>query len=346
MVTSIELHLPTPVRCLESDDRGELWLKDDARVCTIYGGNKPRKLQRLLTAAQERGARRLVTVGAIGSHHVLATGLLGKSLGLPTIAIALARPYSPHAEQATKETLEAGVELVALGSARDLVSAARRLLQRGDYWIPPGGSSGLGALGYLDAARELKQQIDAGELPKPDAIVVALGSGGTAAGLLAGIASLSLDIDLVAVSVLHFPFARQAVLALARSAIQHQALRVDPGSLDRLTIDSRWVGKGYGHATAAGELAMRTASSLGLSLEGTYTAKAFACALALLRGPEDRGNVAPLAASRRRDSWLLPNLSEGRRILFWSTFSGVPIATPIDRTTTLPPALRRLFYSP
>lgn len=346
MATPIELQVPTPVRCLESNERSELWLKDDARVCATYGGNKPRKLRYLLEAAQARGARRLVTAGAIGSHHVLATGLLGNSIGLPTTAIVLPRPYSQHAEQTTIQALEAGVDLVALGGALDLANLSKRLWRPGDYWIPPGGSSGLGTLGYLDAATELKQQIDARLLPKPDVIVVALGSGGTAAGLLAGFVSQALDIHLVAVSVLHLPFARQVVLSLAKSAMRRHGNQIEAGSFENLTIDASWLGKGYGHETAAGEQAIRHASSLGLPLEATYTGKAFACALALLRGSEDRGNVAARTAYRHRDSSPLPNLSVGRRILFWSTFSGVSLATPVGRTITLPPALRRLFHSP
>src|SRR5262245_61649799 len=59
----------------------ELWIKRDDESGVAYGGNKVRKLEFLLGEARARGARRLVTLGAIGSHHVLATAIYGKQAG-------------------------------------------------------------------------------------------------------------------------------------------------------------------------------------------------------------------------------------------------------------------------
>ncbi len=338
-VREIELIVPSPVRRLIASPTHELWLKDDGQICQAYGGNKPRKLVHLLDDARRRGAKRLVTTGAVGSHHVLATGLLGKRIGLPTTAIALPRAYSPHAEQTTLRTLEAGVELIALGSPLDLGHLATRLVRRGDYWIPPGGSNGLGAIGYLEATQELERQILEHRIPEPDVIVVALGSGGTAAGLLAGLASTGLRSHLVAVSVLRLPMARTLIEAMARAALRRIHRPSSPDFSSILTIDSEWIGKGYGHATAAGELAMAEAASLGLVLESTYTGKAFASALARLRGSSGRGNVSIHSGMRARDP------TEPRRILFWSTFSAVSLSTTTDSAVTLPPAFSRLFRS-
>jgi D-cysteine desulfhydrase len=316
-----ELKVPSPVRRLMVEGSRELWLKDDSLVCPIYGGNKPRKLVRLLSDAIRLGARRLVTVGALGSHHVLATGLLGRHVGLPTTAVALPRPYSEHAEQTAIDTLAAGVELVPLGSPIDLARLLPHLWRRGDYWVAPGGSNARGALGYVDAVSELKLQIQQRQLPQPDFIVVALGSGGTAAGLLAGITRERLATRLVAVSVLHIPLARRLVLTLARGALREGGGTL-PDFSSQLTVDNTWIGKGYGHSTAAGELAMAEASSLGLSLEATYTAKSFASALSLYRATAD-----------------------SERILFWSTFSAVSLARTTSCAVTLPSALKRLFRS-
>lgn len=344
---AVELSCPTPVRRLlvGGDDGSELWLKDDSRISSVYGGNKPRKLAHLLRAALASNAKRLVTVGALGSHHVLATGLLGRSLGLKTTALAVARPYSIHAEQTTLRTLEADVEIIPVGSPLQWAGALLRLRRPGDFFIPPGGSNVLGCLGYLEAALELKAQIDAGLIPEPDAIVVALGSGGTAAGLLAGLNAIGIGAQLVAVPVLKLPLAHAYVRRLASSAFRrfHQAgsrtatSPRDSGEL--LRIDSRWLGRGYGYPTAAGELAIAEGAALGLSLESTYTGKAFACALALLRGLTDRGNV-------KHQNVLEPALRRGKRILFWSTFSGVPLAAAPNSHVTLSPALKRLLRAP
>jgi D-cysteine desulfhydrase len=314
------LIVPSPVRRLLVEQTNELWLKDDSLICAVYGGNKPRKLVHLLDDAVKRGAKRLVTVGALGSHHVLATGLMGRHIGLPTTAIVLPRPFSNHAEQTTTNTLAAGVELIALGNPGDLRRLVGRVGRRGDYWIPPGGSNAIGALGYLEAARELKRQIDEQLVPLPDVIVVALGSGGTAAGLLAGLASEKLSTELVAVAVLRLPLATAVVQSLGRAALRRSGCATSPGFAGQLTIDNAWIGKGYGHPTAAGELAIAEAASFGLTLEPTYTGKAFACALARLR------------ATRR-----------SQRILFWSTFSAVSLANTANCAATLPLALGRLF---
>lgn len=340
-----ELNCPSPVRRLEIDAPAELWLKDDSRISEVYGGNKPRKLACLLKFAQEQGARRLVTAGAIGSHHVLATGLLGQRMGLTTTALAVPRPYSSHVEQTIQQTLAAGVELVPLSHPKHLVGALWRLRRlRGDSFIPPGGSNGLGSIGYLRAARELKRQIDEGLLPEPDIIVVALGTGGTAAGLLAGCVSLGLRTRVMAVPVLRIRYARLLVQTLARSCLRLDRPIEERADLatklaQSLVIDPRWLGRGYGYPTAAGELAVAQAAELGLSLEETYTGKAFACALALLRGFSDRGNV-------EHPNALAPVLRRGERVLFWSTFSGVPLIAAQSSQVTIPAALRALLRAP
>ncbi|HEY5959004.1 MAG TPA: pyridoxal-phosphate dependent enzyme, partial [Polyangiaceae bacterium] len=334
---SIDLKVPSPVRRLSIADGFELWVKDDGRICDVYGGNKPRKLAYLLAEARRRDAKRLVTVGALGSHHVLATGLLGQSLGLPTLAVSLPRPYSRHAEQTTNRTLAAGVELVPLATPYELPSVLFRLGRRGDFFVPPGGSNALGARGYIDAARELGQQIESGELPEPDHVVVALGSGGTAAGLLAGLAIHGVKSHLMAVPVLRLPSARKFVTWMAKTATRQLVLPSPSDLSSRITIDDRWIGAGYGHSTTAGELAISTANGLGLKLESTYTGKAFACALAWLRGSQDQGNVPSCPNA--------PMPTAGQRILFWSTFSSVSFTKSDRATVTLPPYLNRLFRS-
>ena len=91
--------LPSPVRQLPltGAEGAELWIKDDGAIGQLYGGNKLRKLQFILPHAQSRGARRLVTVGAVGSHHVLATALLAKTIQLPLTALLFPQPRSDHA---------------------------------------------------------------------------------------------------------------------------------------------------------------------------------------------------------------------------------------------------------
>src|SRR6185369_1002880 len=148
-----------------------------------------------------RGARRIVTFGAGGSHHVLATTLYARSVGLATAAVLWPQPWTAHAEDTLRAALAAGLEPLAVGSRAAALPGVARILARGDHLVPPGGSSRVGARGYLAAARELATQIRAGEAPEPDTVVVPLGSGGTAAGILAGVIREGLRSRVVAVDV-------------------------------------------------------------------------------------------------------------------------------------------------
>jgi 1-aminocyclopropane-1-carboxylate deaminase/D-cysteine desulfhydrase-like pyridoxal-dependent ACC family enzyme len=322
----ITLCLPSPTRQLRSEGNRELWVKDDGAVCADYGGNKPRKLVRLLEQAQKSHAQRLVTIGAVGSHHVLATGILGRKLGFSTTALSLPRPYSYHAEQTTRRSLSAEVELISVASLTDLPRLIRCLVRRGNYWIPPGGSNAMGTLGYLDALLELENQVRNGELPEPDVIFVALGTGGTAAGILAGLARSTLRSRLVAIPILHLPNARYWVEDLAKRALRLSGHTPPANLTARLEIDARWIGKGYGTSTPAGETAIGIAAETGLSLESTYTGKAFAAALEWLSGAlaRDYGG-APL------------------RALFWSTIATTKDSTTDEPAVTLSPAIARLL---
>jgi D-cysteine desulfhydrase len=164
--------------------------------------------------------------------------------------------------------------------------------------VPAGGSSVLGVHGYVEAARELATQVEAGEMPEPDLIVTALGSGGTVAGLAAGVASLGMRARVVGVTVAQPAW---IVEAQARSMARRCAPRGTKGALAHLEIDRRYLGPGYGHATDRAREAMVEGAKVGLALDLTYTAKAFAAALDRV----DEGSV--------------------RTILFWHTLSSAPM---------------------
>src|SRR5439155_6166400 len=128
---------------------------------------------------------------------------------------------------------------------------------RRPYLIPPGGTSPLACLGHVNAALELREQIDAGLLPPPDFIFVPLGSLGTAAGLTVGCALAGLTARVVGVVVFHplYCTARRWALLARRTAALMRAH--DPSvpelaiSSSRLTVLRDALGKGYGHFTQA-----------------------------------------------------------------------------------------------
>ena len=320
---------PTPVERLAGlgTAKTTLWVKRDDLTNPTYGGNKVRKLERLIAEARRRGKRRLVTVGAAGSHHVLATALFGGRAGLEVDAVLVPQLRTPH----VAEDLRADVALGAhLFTARTYAGAALGMIahaRRDAYVVPMGGSNVVGALGYVDAAFELADQVKAGALPEPDAIVVTVGSGGTAAGLAAGLRLAGLRSELVGV-VVAAPafFVRFWTRRLARAAFWRHArdhgLAVRSAPARALTFTSSYLGAGYGEPTEAGVKATAIAADAGLSLDATYTAKCFAAALDYVQS------------------------ARFERVLYWHTLSSAPLAPLLEGApdeAALAPALRRLL---
>lgn len=317
---------PTPVQPLAglSAAGSELWVKRDDQTHPLYGGNKVRKLEYLLAHARAIGASRLVTCGAIGSHHVLACCLHGQAAGLRVAAVLTPQPLSAHVIDNLRAALGAGLEPIVARSNVAVPLAFARLWQRGDFVVGPGGSSPEASRGYADAAFELRSQVQAGPLPLPDAIVVALGSGGTAAGLVAGCAAAGLPTRVIGVRVVDPPLVTRAstlLLALRTARVMGVAARWSELA-DRFVLEGRYLGRGYGYATDSGAHASKVAASAGLVLEPTYTAKAFACAL-------------DLAAS-----------GTYRTVLYWHTMSSAPLQHLVEKGPPIeqwPSQLRELL---
>lgn len=273
---------------------GACFVKRDDRSCPLYGGNKPRKLEFLLGAALARGAQRLVTTGGIGTNHGLATAILGRSLGLATTVVCVPQPLSDHVRRQLADMLTFGAEIrFAQGvpgvAARTAWTLARaKAAGERALFVPPGGSSALGDLGYVAAAFELAEQVEAGALPVPAEIYVPLGTGGTLSGLVLGLALAGLPTRVVGVLVNDIlPPGARRVRALARESLARlrrlepslPEVRIDPSSFEITRVQ---LGAGYGSPTEAGRAAAAIAREAGLALETTYTAKCLAELIARL----------------------------------------------------------------
>jgi D-cysteine desulfhydrase len=166
---------------------------------------------------------------------------------------------------------------------------AARLRNGPGRLLPPGGSSALAALGHLNAMLELAAQVERGDAPRPRAIWVALGTGGTAAGLSAGLGLLGWDAPLCAVAVAAWPFDRAArARAMAGAALRllGEGPRREAAPLQ---VTRRFRGRGYGVPTPEAEEARALAAGDGLALEPTYTGKALAALVAAARARESPG---------------------------------------------------------
>jgi len=332
---------PTPVTPLPGSSRipAELaFVKRDDLSSPVYGGNKVRTLEALFGDALTRGSRTIFATGAYGSNHAVATALHAPRVGLSPRALLFPQPESWAALENLRVTLATSDQVHALPHWSCLPFAmlhhARRRDLGGVTLMPPGGASPRGALGYVSAALELAEQIEAGVLPEPARIVVGIGSTCTTAGLLVGldlakklgIGFRSMEPELVAVRVTPWPvtsrfritrLAARTARALAAWA-RDPSLAVSAHRLGaRLSLDSRYLGGGYGRVTEAGQSAMRRWSELGLPpLDTTYSAKAAAAFLARCEGSR------------------APNL-------FWSTKSSAPLPAPTTSAQRVSPRAAR-----
>ena len=334
---------PTPVQRIASLSvaGAELWVKRDDLTSPLYGGNKVRKLEHVLAEARDEGAERLVTVGAAGSHHVLATTIYGRAAGFVVEAVLVPQPRTEHVVLGLRADLAQGLVPFPVRSWGAVPFVVAQRVLAGAHYVHVGGSSVAGAMGYVDAARELAAQVRTGAMPEPDLVVVTLGSGGTAAGLAAGFELEGLRTKVVAVCIATPPLVLAwTARTLARACVRRAGCggREAEAAADRLIIDGRYYGAGYGHATSAGDEAMKVwaramspsgADPEGLPLDATYTAKTFAAALDLLKSGE---TATP------------------KTILYWHTLSSAPMdpllrggpnAAPAEED--LAPRLRRLL---
>lgn len=287
--------LPTPVERFSIGGR-ELLVKRDDLSARPYAGNKVRKLEFLLAEAQRAGARRVITAGAFGSHHALATTIYGRRNGLEVTCVLFPQAVTEHVLEILRLIAGHGAELRFTRRMEGVPFALRRARWRargeGACVIPPGGSNAVGALGYVEAALELDAQIRAGECPEPWRIHVAAGTLGTVAGLAVGLALAGRRLPVRAVRITSPLVTNQRALrALVRGvlAILQRAGASLPTAAEVLaavSLEHDQVGAGYGRETAAGEAAAAAFAAAGLRLDATYTAKAAADLLA--EPPSDR----------------------------------------------------------
>jgi D-cysteine desulfhydrase family pyridoxal phosphate-dependent enzyme len=282
---------PTPLVRLDnlSHELGRsVYVKRDDTLGPAAGGNKTRKLEYLLADAMATGATKIATVGGPQSNHARLTAAAARMLGLePHLLLFGSAPKRASGNLLLDRILGAELHFIPPGpiaskpctfeelDAYVREEAAKRV---GDhYHIPLGGSNGLGSLGYVRAALEIEEQVHAAGIA--DALIaVATGSGGTLAGLLAGLKSIGSSLRLVGIDVA--AIWKSYAELVARVANQALGLLGEPENIepgDVALIEHTYVGRGYAVPTREGAAAIeRLARSEGLLLDPTYTGKAFA----------------------------------------------------------------------
>lgn len=262
---------PTPVDAaprlaaslgLDADD---LVIKREDLIGLGGGGNKVRKLQVTMGQAIRASADVVVTTGAAQSNHARLTAAAGARLGLPVVLVLSgSEPQTDRGNVLLDRLL--GAEVIWSGErpAEEVANEVESDTSRGRvHRIPFGGSSPASAEAYAWAGDELLEQV-----PDVRHVVVAVGSGGTMAGLVTALgADRVLGVDCGAV-----PDARSTVHALVKQMRPETCV-----APDALRIDGAQVGEGYEHLSATTRAALSLAArSEGLVLDPTYSGRAMA----------------------------------------------------------------------
>jgi D-cysteine desulfhydrase len=311
------IHGPTPIMNLPALDEivgASVWVTRDAATSGAESGNKIRKLEFLLAAAQARGARVVITCGGLQSNHARATALVCARLGLRSIL--LLRVPDPERARATPLELGGNVLLDRLAGAEIRFVSPAEYRERGPlleqaradcehrglpaFVVPEGGSNGLGSLGYVEAMREVRNQMElglAGDGPF-DVVAHACGSGGTAAGVALGAAHIGVARATWAFAVCddseYFTRAIARIVVEARgympslpdiAFVRPRDASATPDRA-RLVVDDRAKGPAYGMMSDEQKrFLVRIARATGLVLDPVYTGKAlFGLARAVEQG--------------------------------------------------------------
>jgi 1-aminocyclopropane-1-carboxylate deaminase/D-cysteine desulfhydrase-like pyridoxal-dependent ACC family enzyme len=280
----------------------ELTVKREDRSSARYGGNKVRGLEFLLADAPPGTV--FVTLGGTGSTHCLATAVHAAAAAGQAVLAQFPQPETP-ASRAVAAACQARAALVVHSRTKGLLPLAvleawRRAGTLGPRrWIPGGGAHPRAVVGHLLAGLELAAQVAS----PPDAILLPLGTGGTAAGLALAVSALGWPTRVVGIRVAPLIVAnRWRTTWLAYAARRLLSRRGVPLPAPRSLHIVNGLGRGYGHPTPEGEAAARLASQHGLTLDPTYGAKAFAFLL-------------------QRATF------DVQRVVFWHTFA-VPVSQP------------------
>ena len=330
---------PTPIERMDALGKelglGNLYVKRDDKSGDLYGGNKVRKLEFILGDAIRSKA--LLTFGYAGSNHTLATSIYAKKLGLQSIPMLLPQPNAHYIRRNLLMSHCCGAELhhypnvsaLYFGCAYQLLR--HRLSDKSfPRMIPPGGSTPIGTLGFVNAAFELYEQIKKGTISEPDRIYFPLGTVGTAAGLTLGAKALGLKTRVVSVRVTPTKYAnakrmlkliRKTNSLLCKADFSFPKLLFSDSDLE---IRQDHFGKQYALFTEEGVAAIKLMKETeGIKLDGTYTGK----------------TLASLITDAKREDL------KDKVILFWNTYNSVDFSDAIKKVDyrELPRGLHRYF---
>ena len=274
---------PTPVQKLDNVSRllgTQVYVKRDDLTGLGLGGNKVRKLEYLLADAKAQGAEVVFTTGGAQSNHAMLTAAAARKLGMTPILILKKRGVTARqGNQLLEHLMGVDVRFMDTDDYADIYAEMDRVgkaLGRPYYKIPCGGSNALGTLGYVDCAREIRDQG-----LHFDHLICAEGSGGTMAGLALGAQLYLPGTRVTGMMVDSDPFEEITVQLMREAAALLDAdVQVSAEDFDLRDL----CGPGYAIPSQEGNAAVAMmAENEGLFLDPVYTGKAFAGLIAMAR---------------------------------------------------------------
>ncbi len=288
-----------------------LWIKRDDQTTEFYGGNKPRKLEFLFADARRKNKDPVITIGGLGSNHCLATSIFGQKLGFKVAIILFNQPLTPDVQKKLLLFQYFKAEMFY----EETIKADQGLLKQypNSYFITGGGSDQVGILGFVNATFELKNQIEQGEIPIPKIIFLALGSGGTLAGLEIGIKLANIDTKVIGVRVIDKSTTSPALVKwLIKKTLKNLKMfsnKIPEIQIQKSVIIDDFYGGEYGKITKEGLEAVQLMKKYeNIELDTTYTGKTCAAMIDHIKKEKDKDPI-----------------------LFWNTYNSVDLSQFVNK---------------
>jgi D-cysteine desulfhydrase len=281
----LELALgPTPILKLDRLSRRlgvELHVKRDDLTGLLESGNKVRKLEFLVGEALQQGADTLVACGALQSNGCRAVAAVAARLGLRAVLLVWGEPPVAYDGNLLLGRLLgaevrycAEADFARAGQIMETMATEIRARGGRPYLIPESGANEVGALGYLECAVELSEQINHGA-PRFDAVVISAFTGGSQAGLLLGKRLAGLPGEIVGVPIARpAERVREHVVHTMGAAIRRWGFSIDVPKTVHL-LDGDPGGDGLDATDADLAVLVELAREEGVLLDPVYTARGF-----------------------------------------------------------------------
>ena len=280
---------PTPITGLPELARrlglASLGVKRDDLCSALHGGSKVRKLDYLLAQERYRQADGWVSIGAIGSGNLSTLAAAARELGRQLDVHMFWEPADARVLEDLSYTASVANQIryrhTRVGLALRYPGVFITKTYRSSAVIPPGSTTTTAMLGMVRAGLEICAQVESGDLPPPDRLVVPLGTGGVCAGTAMGLALGGLRPRIHAVSTVERPFATRGRLRGLTVRLAKMLDHLGLGTLEvpEIHIDRRWLGEAYGVPSPASSAAVTALADDGIGLEPIYSGKAMAAVL-------------------------------------------------------------------